>query len=330
MRPKLGPMNLAAPLRRAFRIAVLAMSGAAPFSHAEPPADCPPAATELTPEQVSVGMSQARDRGFLWRITKDGHDSYLYGTVHVAKLEWMFPGPRIVEALEASDTIALELDLLDPQTRQELVDAMTEPPRFSLPPQLVERVQKQMTAECIAPQAWASLGPELHIASLTAISARRDGLDPAYSIDLMLSGYGHRAAKRVLSLETAGGQLKALQLPTREATLAWVESGLDDLESGRSRPLLNRISGIWAAGDLGELARYDEWCECRKTATDREAMERLLDDRNPGLADRIDDLHASGRHVFAAVGSLHMVGPVGLPALMMKRGYKVEVNVFER
>ena len=70
--------------------------------------------------------------------------------------------------------------------------------------------------------------------------------------------------------------------------------------------------------------RANEWCDCLDTAIEREMMRRLLDDRNPGLADRIDALHRGGAQVFAAVGSLHLFGPLGLPALMEKRGYRVE------
>ena len=50
----------------------------------------------------------------------------------------------------------------------------------------------------------------------------------------------------------------------------------------------------------------------------------MLDDRNPALAERIDALHMGGKSVFAAVGSLHMVGKLGLPLLMAQRGYQVE------
>jgi len=53
-------------------------------------------------------------------------------------------------------------------------------------------------------------------------------------------------------------------------------------------------------------------------------MRRMLDERNPGLANGIDAIHASGKTVFAAVGSLHMIGKLGLPALLSERGYKVE------
>jgi hypothetical protein len=40
--------------------------------------------------------------------------SWLYGTIHVNKLEWMMPGPRTIRALMGVDRLALELNLLDP------------------------------------------------------------------------------------------------------------------------------------------------------------------------------------------------------------------------
>jgi uncharacterized protein YbaP (TraB family) len=81
---------------------------------------------------------------------------------------------------------------------------------------------------------------------------------------------------------------------------------------------------VWAHSDYEQIAHYFEWCECVDSQVEREFMKRLLDDRNPGLAQKVDALHRSGKQVFAAVGSLHLVGPNGLPALMEKMGYQVE------
>ena len=67
-------------------------------------AACPPQAQPLDDEAVSAGMRDARDRGFLWRIEKDGRRSWLYGTLHVAERGWMFPGPTLVQALRQSLT----------------------------------------------------------------------------------------------------------------------------------------------------------------------------------------------------------------------------------
>ncbi|CAN5716850.1 hypothetical protein BH11PSE7_BH11PSE7_03260 [soil metagenome] len=61
-----------------------------------------------------------------------------------------------------------------------------------------------------------------------------------------------------------------------------------------------------------------------KTDADRARLQRMLGDRNPGLAQRIDELHASGSRLFAAVGALHMKGATALPALLAARGYEVQ------
>jgi uncharacterized protein YbaP (TraB family) len=164
----------------------------------------------------------------------------------------------------------------------------------------------------------------LQIATLSALAGRRDGIDPAYGIDLYLAGLAHAAKKDTVSLETPELQLDTLDSDPDTPLAALIESGLEELESGRARPLLNRLVRIWAEADDAELGRYESWCDCLKTEADRRAMRRMLDDRNPALAAGIDALHAGGKRVFAAVGSLHMIGPRGLPALLAKRGYQVE------
>ena len=51
-------------------------------------------ATRFSLVPLDEAQRHARDRGFLWKLEKDGRTSWLYGTVHVARLEWAFPGPR--------------------------------------------------------------------------------------------------------------------------------------------------------------------------------------------------------------------------------------------
>ncbi|MDQ2736355.1 MAG: TraB/GumN family protein, partial [Pseudomonadota bacterium] len=159
------------------------------------------------------------------------------------------------------------------------------------------------------------------------MAARRDGFDPSYAIDLVLDVVARDFRKPVVSLETPEAQIQSLRSPDQDL-IEFVRSALDDLESGRDRPLLVRMANAWTSSDYDELANYAKWCDCLRTPADRAAMKRLLDDRNPALAAAIDALHASGKQVFAAVGSLHMVGPMGLPALMRQRGYKVEQGDF--
>jgi len=291
---------------------------------------CPPEPAPLDATQLQRGMRAAKDHGFLWRIQRDGRTSYLYGTIHVARAEWMFPGPRTAAALNASDTVALEIDVLDADMQARIVAALRKQGATALPAPLAARLERRFVTECIDAATMRALAPEFQIATLTVLAARRDGLHPAYAIDAVLAATAHSLDKTTVSLETPEAQAAVLLGSSPAETIEFVTAGLDELESGRARPLLVRLAKAWSTGDLAELEGYERWCDCLHTAAERAAMKRMLDDRNPALAAAIDALHARGETVFAAVGSLHMVGANGLPALLARRGYRVEAVRFDR
>lgn len=285
---------------------------------------CPPEALPPTPAQVQEGLKSAKDRGFLWRASKDGRTSYLYGTMHVAKLDWMFPGATVAQALRASDTLALELDVLDPEIMKRFQEAIGPRPDRLLPKALIDRVRVQLRAACLPEQLLAVMAPEMVAATLSVMAARREGLDPAYGIDAFYAGMARGLRKDVLSLETPELQLKLILGSTTEDTAEAVASALEELEGGTAAPMLIRVARMWSEGRISELETYEQWCDCLKTEADRTTMKRMLDERNPGLVSGIDAIHAAGKRVFAAVGSLHMIGELGLPSLLSKRGYQVE------
>ena len=291
---------------------------------------CPPAAIALDADRLQAGMRQAQDHGVLWRIVKDGRTSYLYGTLHAARPEWMFPGPRTTAALESSEVLALELDLLNADVRERLVKAANARPDEKLPAALAGRMEKRMAAECVDAAALSAFVPEFQVASLAVMAARRDGLDPSYAIDLILALMARDLGKATTSLETPEAQIAALRMPSRAATLEFVTSVLDELDAGKSKAVLAHMATAWTDGNLTDLEGYERWCDCLNSAAERASMKRLLDDRNPLLAAAIDKVHAGGRSTFAAVGSLHMIGASGLPTLMRQRGYVVEQVRFGR
>ena len=310
--------------RRALRWLAAGLFACSAQVFAQAPASCPPVATALSQEEMQIALRSARDRGFLWRITRDGRSSWLYGTVHAAKRDWVFPGPKIIQALKASDTIALELDLQDPEIGRRLGAGMAAQRSAPLPEPLRQRIARLAEAECIPAQVMAPLSPEMQVATLAVLIARRDGIDPSYGIDAMLGGFGRGSGKPVVSLETPEQQLRVLQMPNPKEALSFVESGVQDLESGRARPLVIRLTQVWADADLEALSSYASWCDCLNTEADRAQQVRLLDARNPPLANAIAAIHNAGKNVFAAVGSLHMIGPLGLPGLLAERGFSVE------
>ncbi|RYX94993.1 MAG: TraB/GumN family protein [Comamonadaceae bacterium] len=300
------------------------LAAAALLASAQEARNCPPKAALPTADTFAAAARQAADRGFLWRITRDGRASFLYGTLHVGKPGWMAPGPLMQEALAASDTIGLELDPLDEAVQREMAAGMAARPPVKLPRALDARLRQALDAACLTGQALAGMPVELQAFTLVLSAGRREGLEPTYGSEILLAMLGHGGGRRVVSLETAALQLQALLAKDEAGAVDMVDGLLNDLDSGLTATVLSRSVKAWEAADLDDLTRYDEWCECMRTQAERDLMVRLLDGRNPGLAARIDALHAEGRRVFAAVGAMHMIGRQGLPALMRSRGYEVQ------
>ena len=313
----------------------LAMSGAGaqdrpPAAPAPVAAACPPVARAPTPQQVQDGMRDARDRGFLWRISKGGRTSYLYGTIHVGRLAWIFPGRTVAAALRETDTLALELDVLDPTTSSGVAAASAGAANAPLPAPLAQRLQRQLAAACVPPAAVRDMPPVMQAVMLSLLAGRWDGLDAAYGQELALAGAARALQRPVAALETVQAQLRVIAPDDPAQTARLVEDTLDLLERDRVRPVLARLGTAWESGNLDELERYEQWCECADSAEERAFLHRLNDDRNPSMAERLHALHDQGKRVFAAVGALHMTGANALPKLMAERGFTVERIVFDR
>jgi uncharacterized protein len=283
---------------------------------------CPPTAS-YSQEVFAKAAEQASDRGFLWRAQRDGRTSYLYGTMHVGKAEWMSPGPRLRRAMGAVDTLALEVDMSSLEAQEQLQTVSRRPPR-EIPPVLHQRLERLWAAECL-PMAQLGSGPvELQAMTLMAMLGRRQGYDPSYSSEAMLMVAARAGGLPVVSLESVRLQLNLLLAENDAEAIEAVAYALKQLEEPQTRAMQEKLTQAWEESDLAVLASYQAWCDCVHNERERADLKKLLDDRNPGLAEGIERLHANGQRVLAAVGALHMTGPQALPRLLADRGFTVE------
>jgi hypothetical protein len=189
--------------------------------------------------------------------------------------------------------------------------------------QRARRLERQAAEACVPPGALSRLQPILQVTALAGLVARADGLYPEFGVDETLAVSARNSNKPIVALESAASQLKVLAGESEAEEGAQIDAALDELESGKLRGQLKELADVWARSDAAKLGRYADWCGCLDTPAEQRLMKRLLDDRNPNLADGIERLHAGGKGVFAAVGALHMIGAQGLPTLMAARGFTV-------
>jgi uncharacterized protein YbaP (TraB family) len=281
-------------------------------------ATCPPPLAAPSAEQVATWTARAPDRGLLWRISKGGHSSYLFGSLHMGRADWAYPGPALRAAWAATEVLAVELDPADVGPALAAL-----PQEAPLPAPLARQLQAQWAAACLPAAALQSLPAVLQLSTLSLTEARRDGFDAAFGQDLMLMGWARVEGRPVQSLETVQEQLDALSPPPGELA-AVVASGLQQLRRGQVRAPMRKLAEVWSRGDLKTLADYPRWCGCADTPAERAWMTRVNDGRNGPLAARISALHGAGQRLLVAVGALHMTGPQALPRLLAAEGFTVE------
>jgi uncharacterized protein YbaP (TraB family) len=273
-------------------------------------------------------ITPAEDRGFLWRISKGGHTSYLYGTVHIAKSGWTLLGRTVRAAFDASGRLAVEVDMLDPDVKQRVQKILSAPENnLPLPDPLLERIQTFAKRVRFPLSALDKTPSRYKLTVLALHMSRYDGLSPAFGIDAFLSELARSTGKPIVSLENPEERVWVDDASDR---IVLATKQLEGLESGRTRKLGLRSMEVWAESRYDDFLRYKEWCECFDTDADRRHWGRFTEDRNRTMARGIDALHEMGDSVFAAVGYAHMVGDRGLPGLLEQMGYHVDFVIFAK
>jgi len=311
VRPVLGPARLSVP------IALLLLLALSPAELSAQPA-CPPSATVPTPEALHEAARNAQDHGALWRFSKDGRHGYLYGTIHIANLDWAMPGPTVGKALRDAEVIAIEADPGDPATGAGMAAPQKSHEAPALSPALLERLRERAARACEPWETLQTMPPLMIVTRLTLLDARWDGLHTDYSIEAVLAAFARKTGKNLALLETVATQRKAIVTGTPADQATEVERQLTALESGAARQAMASIANAWARGDLDTLRRLFSPPDARAT------LDRMAATRNPGIAARLDELHRGGQRVFAAAGILHMVGDGALQKLLTERGFTVE------
>ncbi len=271
--------------------------------------NCPPEPMPLEQQRAYIEQAPAKNAGFLWRIEKDGRTSWLYGTMHQMHIDFAKPGMQVMFGMRSSDVLAPEINIYDPQT-----PVSTNHTNFMVSQLQLERLKKLYSSDCLTGEA-----NKLFLFPLLTSQAQRQHLSWGYSPDARLMQIAKRSNKPIVQLETLELQFKALNPRSQSEFDAQLEAGLGSIESGEYQRNLLQMAKAWQTNDL----EYFSKVEAQISASAPEFIVRLNDERNLGMAQKIDAMHMEGKRVFVAVGALHMTGKHGLPKLMREKGYAV-------
>jgi uncharacterized protein len=250
-----------------------------------------------------------------WSVEKAGHTTYFLGTMHMGiDAEARLP-PLVWTKLAAARTFAMEADLDDPKAA-----ALLQPTTRSLRTDLGDAHWNKLVD---ALGAGTAKSLEHMPPMIPAILLSMRGLPPTTAMDRVLAARAAREQKPIVFLESAAHQLALLR---KWMDLKALRVMLDQLSTSEqhTRAMLD----AYVEGDERKIVEIsdrekDQALQHGYTAAEYDQeMTELLYDRNASWIDHIERLHAAGGG-FVAVGTMHLVGPRSVLALLADKGYTV-------
>ena len=272
----------------------------------------------------SMPSAGSTDRGLFWKVEKDGRTSYLLGTVHAWKREWLPLNPTIEKAFADSKTLAVELDTAKMDMGR-AVQMMMLSGDDTLEARLGKSLYEQTRAEAAKLQvpeaAIAKIKPWGAMLVLAATKLQQLGFSPDAGIDNYLIQKASASGKRVIELESGDQQLAMMDGLSARLQNAMLRDFLANID-GTSR-IIGDIFSAWKRGDADAAYKLNE-----KGLGDPEAKrefdDKFLYQRDVAMTRKLDELLRQPGPHFIAVGSLHLVGPKSIVEQLKAKGYRVE------
>jgi hypothetical protein len=275
---------------------------------------------------VPGGAAQPSAKHFLWSVTNSGGAvAHLVGSLHVLTPDFYPLAAEIEQAFTASKVLVEEVDLDETGDPTSFVPMMAKAvfndggslERVVSPATFAE-VRTRAEKAGVPLQALQRMKPWMAAVALTVPILQAAGFDPNLGVDRHFFDEAKSRGMERRGLEGVASQLDrfnnlspALQEQLLKTTLAELDTQVANVKD---------VATAWASGDTAALERL-------LLAAMRESPElyqRLLVERNQNWLPLIDACLQRDARCFIVVGAAHLVGPDGLPALLQKKGYRVE------
>jgi uncharacterized protein len=276
--------------------------------------------TDTTPVKSSVPTVDADPA--LWVVKDADTTVYLFGTVHILKpnMGWFDEGVK--SALDASDTLVLELvqppadkmqalfvDLAIDKSGKTLRSKMNDADRAKYDAAMVKLGMPVTQFDPF--EAWAAA------VTLQLVTLSKEGFDPGSGAESVITSAATQAKKQIIGLETAEYQLGIFDTLPEEKQIRFLIEGSSDLDKGKQ--VMDSLVDKWAVGDIDGLARL-----MNEGLTDPVLYDRLLTQRNANWAKWIKARMATPGTVFVAVGAGHLGGKTSVQKLLKKQKLKAK------
>lgn len=291
------------------------------------------------PTETSEPLDAPEQMPPMWRVTDDeGHTLYLFGTIHAGDTRSSAVLVGLAPTLDTCDALAVEFDVVafesDMGAAAQALSQFVYTDGTTVADHLSEEQYASLVEILSDAGVYLSYLDYYNLAmwmqtAEQAFLMRYSALDFDMAMDSLLINNAYEREMEVLEVESADFQYGLLNSFPEELYLLEIDALLqtDGEEYGQS---LDALYEAWVTGDLDALNEMllEEDDPSELSEQERALIEQynrqMLDERNLGMRDRATEYLESGKTVFFAVGSAHMLGQAGLVQLLTDAGYTVE------
>lgn len=280
-------------------------------------------------EPTSKPTASADFTPAMWEVTSsDGKKLYLFGSIHATDGKANVLPDYVENAYQSCDSLAVELDIDNIDSM-----AMAEKLVYADGTTIKDHISKKTYNACVkyltenksyAP-IYDNFKPMMWISLMENVIYKSADIDSNNSMESIMLEKANKDKKEVLEVESMEIQL--------------------DVFEGLSDGLVDAMLASYIDTDPQEVADsmnelYSDWYHGKEIKDDDEAdleevpenlredyqkyNDKMLKNRNVGMADKAEQYMKDGKQTFFMVGAAHMYGDDGLVSLLTQRGYKVE------
>lgn len=259
----------------------------------------------------------------LWQIeSANGEvEGWLFGTIHALPDGTSWRTDVFEEALAQADILAVEIaDFDNPEIFRQLATTRgLGPLRQRVSPDYRKPLHRMMLSAGFSEGRFSDV--EDWAAAITLAQIGRDA-NPANGVDQALiraarDPFTGGRAIEVIELEGAYAQLSIFDRLAASDQKALLHSAIDEFDTPENEAEELRV--LWLAGNEEDL----EAAVMESFEETPGLYKALMTDRNEAMAGKVLAMLDLEEQLFVAVGAAHMLGAVGLPALIRAEGYQV-------
>jgi len=261
----------------------------------------------------------------VWTIRGQGQEMVIVGSIHFLRAGQDRLPQAIIDAYQRADVLVMEIDLddLDDASSQATMLRLGRDPQGrTLQALLGDKAYGEAAgkARALGMDLAPLQGFEPWLAALVVSQMRLAelGFDARSGVEQQLLVLAGRDGKEVRGLESLDEQLGAMDGLPAEEQRAFLLQTLEDAATMADEA--ERIVAAWQKGDARAL--QDQFLHGIREQP--ELYRRVVVDRNRKWASQLQALLADEHHYLVIVGTLHLVGPDSLIAMLAASGYEAQ------